>query len=544
MSRETPRDGRALPSVPGWDAYHEWFESRVRDGSREGLGLALAHVVVGLLVFQAVRSLPYEVVPGGVLIGNVLSILVIYAVVAPLSNPYLGWLREKWNESDANKMLMVIGHVVVGFFLVGIALGLSFNGQLATVRSVFFFTAVYAMMVLALNLHWGYTGVFNIGVAGFMSVGVYTMAKLSSSPNPGAAGVPGLGLPLPIGILGGVLAAAVVGLVAALPALRLRADYFAIVTVALSEIIRLTYNSQLFQEFTVAGVTTGTGGATGISMPGNPIRLLFFESQQPGADPALLGSVLFPIVRGFQAQVIPPNSYLNTGLGWYISLPAFTLDLAVEPPVIIDFTYVFVLLFFVGVFYWLLRRVGNSPFGRVLKAIREDEQVAQALGKDTRRFKIVSFMFGCGLMGLGGILWQGSQGFTNPGAFLPLQTFYIWIALMIGGAGSNTGSILGGALFASIVWEGPTYVRRLVTNFVELGSAPNTFLDAVAPIVAGDVLPFAAYVMSNIASLRLIFVGVLLVYLMQRRPQGLLGHRKETAATIALGRPTRGGDDE
>jgi branched-chain amino acid transport system permease protein len=549
MSRETPTTPPSRWSIPGWETYREWFDRRLSRGGRDGLVVAAAHLVVGLVLFQVVRSLPYGAVPGGVVLGNLLAVLVLYATVAPLVDPYLGWLREKWVETDANKLLIVIGHIVVGFFLVGIALGLSFNGQLSTVRSVFFFTAVYAMMVLALNLHWGYTGIFNIGVAGFMAVGVYTMAMLSSTPNPGPAGVPGLGLPLPIGILGGVLAAALVGLVAALPALRLRADYFAIVTVALSEIIRLTYNSQLFQEFTVAGVTTGTGGATGISMPGNPVRLLFFESQQPTADPALLGSVLFPLVRDLRVTLIPPNTYVDTGVGWLVALPAFTLDLAVEPPVVIDFTYVLVLVVFVAFFFWLLHRVGNSPFGRVLKAIREDEQVAQALGKDTRQFKIVSFMFGCGLMGLGGILWQGSQGFTNPGAFLPLQTFYIWIALIIGGAGSNTGSVLGGALFASLVWEGPTYVRRLVTNFVELGSAPNTFLDAVGPIAAGELLPFASYVMSNIGSLRLVFVGVLLVYLMQRRPQGLLGHRKETAATIPLGRPSgqgraQGGDDE
>jgi branched-chain amino acid transport system permease protein len=549
MSRESSARTATRWSVPGWTGYRGWFETRLARGGRGSVGVALAHVLVGLLLFQVVRSLPYGAIPAGVLLGNVLAVVVLYATVAPLVDPYLGWLRGKWAESDANKVLVVLGHVVVGFFLVGIALGLSFNGQLSTVRSVFFFTAVYAMMVLALNLHWGYAGIFNIGVAGFMAVGVYTMAMLSSTPNPGPAGVPGLGLPLPVGILGGVVAAALVGLVAALPALRLRADYFAIVTVALSEIIRLTYNAQVFQEFTVAGVTTGTGGATGIRMPGNPVRLLFFESHQAGAEPALLGSVLFPVVRNLRVTLIPPGTFLDTGVGWYVALPAFTLDLAIEPPVVIDFTYVFVLAAFVGVFYWLLQRVGNSPFGRVLKAIREDEQVAQALGKDTRRFKIVAFMFGCGLMGLGGILWQGSQGFTNPGAFLPLQTFYIWIALIIGGAGSNTGSVLGGALFASLVWEGPTYVRRLVTNFVELGSAPNSFLDAVGPIAAGELVPFASYVMSNIASLRLVFVGVLLVYLMQRRPEGLLGHRKETAATIPLGRQGgaarhEGGDGE
>ncbi|WP_435066016.1 branched-chain amino acid ABC transporter permease [Halobaculum sp. EA56] len=439
-------------------------------------------------------------------------------------------------ESDTDKLLIVLGHVVAVFFVFAVALDLPFNGLAGALGSVFFFTAVYAMLVLALNLHWGYAGVFNIGIAGFMAVGVYTMAILSGSPDPGPTGVPGFGLPLPIGILGGMLAAAFVGLIAALPALRLRADYFAIVTVALSEIIRITLKSTALQEFTVAGVTTGTGGATGITMPGNPLRLLFYEGFGPAAEPALLGTVLFPLFAGLRVELIPPESYW---LG-VVKLPAFTLDLAVQQPVILNWAYVVVLAGFVGLFYLLLVRTGNSPFGRVLKAIREDELVAQALGKDTRRFKIVAFMFGCGLMGLGGILWQGSQGFTNPGAFRPILTFYIWVALIIGGAGSNTGSVLGGALFAGLIWQGPVYLRRVVTNYVEFGDTPSTFPAAIAPFVEGEVLPFLAFLLGNISALRFVLVGVILVVLMQTRPEGLLGHRKEEAAAIPLTRPARG----
>ncbi|QLG64054.1 branched-chain amino acid ABC transporter permease [Halorarum salinum] len=444
--------------------------------------------------------------------------------------------------SDVDKLLIVLGHVSLGFFVFAVALGLPFNGLVNSLRSVFFFTAVYAMMVLALNLHWGYTGVFNIGIAAFMAVGVYAMAILSGPTEAGVAGVAGLGLPLPVAIVGGVLAAAFVGLLAALPALRLRADYFAIVTVAFSEIVRLTLTSQTFQEFTIpfTGIETGTGGAGGISMPVNPIRHLFFD----GGDPALLGSVLFPVFRDLRVQLIPPGS---SWLG-IVPLPEFTLDLAVNPPVIVGVAYLFVLAGGVALFYVLLVRVGNSPFGRVLKAIREDEQVAEALGKDTRRFKIVAFMFGCGLMGLGGIMWHGSQGFTNPGAFRPIITFYVWVALIIGGAGSNTGSVLGGALFASLLWEGPTYLRRVVTNYVSFGDTPNAFPAAVSPFLEGEVLPFLAFLLDNVSALRFILVGVLLVWLMQRRPEGLLGHRKEEAAAVPLARPaTRsdgGGGDE
>ncbi len=534
--------------VPGWTPYREWFRDRWAAGGAAAWATALAHLAVGFAVVFAVLSFDLSSLPvGGSLIGFIYAGVVVaalYAAVAPPAEPYVAWLSDRWAVSDVDKLAIILGHVAVGFFVFAVALDLPFNGLVSSLRSVLFFSAVYAMLVLALNLHWGYTGVFNIGVAGFMAVGVYTMAILSSPVDAGAAGIPGLGLPLPVGILGGMLMASLAGLVAALPALRLRADYFAIVTVALSEIIRITLKSRTLQQFTVPWLstagglsitsrTTGTGGATGISMPGNPLRLLFYEGFGPAAEPALLGSVLFPLFEGLRIRLIPPGS---SWLG-VVPLPAFTLDLAVQPPVIVNAAYVLVLTCFVALFYVLLVRVGNSPFGRVLKAIREDETVAEALGKDTRRFKIVAFMFGCGLMGLGGILWQGSQGYTNPGAFKPIITFYIWVALIIGGAGSNTGSVLGGALFASLVWQGPTYVRRVVTNYVEFGGTPANFTAAVGPLFEGKVLPMLSFLLANVSALRFILVGVILVALMQRRPEGLLGHRKEEAAAIPLGRP-------
>jgi len=382
------------------------------------------------------------------------------------------------------------------------------NGTVNTLQRVTFLSAVYAMLALALNLHWGYTGLFNIGVAGFMAVGIYTFAILTGDPGATATtGAPGLGLPLWVGFLGGMVAAAVVGLVAALPALRLRADYLAIVTIAFSEIIRIVFLSTTFQTFTLAGVQLGTGGGSGISFP-TPQELalgLFYRTPRN------------------------PNTDALTPLGE----AAFSTfgSVGIETSVVAGWTYAILLVVGVGAFYWLLARIGNSPFGRVLKAIREDEVVANSLGKNTNRFKVKVFMVGCALMGLGGILWKGAPGFTNPGAFLPLQTFYIFIAVIIGGAGSNTGSVIGGAVFASLLFEGPVFLRRLVENSVPVGQAPPTFVDAVAGLDAGA---FLVYTLDNVFALRLVLVGAVLVYLMQRRPKGLLGHRKETAATIDL----------
>ncbi|RJS97626.1 branched-chain amino acid ABC transporter permease [Halococcus sp. IIIV-5B] len=424
-------------------------------------------------------------------------------------------LRRRLSGTDTTLVLGVLFGLYALYIVFGWMLGLGVGGIVSTLQQVTFLAAVYALVALALNLQWGYAGLFNIGVAGFMAVGAYTMAMLTAPVNPEVGGIPGLGLPLWVGIIGGMLAAALVGALAALPALRLRADYLAIVTLALSEIIRLVFNSTPVQTFSLGGVDLGTGGARGIQAPTNPVGALYYtDPASPAAGTTGLGNAVFGFFSG----------------------------LGIGDTTVVDSTYTLVLVLFVVGFYLLLSRVGNSPFGRVLKAIREDELVANALGKNTRRFKIKTFMLGCALMGLAGILWQGSQGRITPAQFLPIVTFYVFIAVIIGGSGSNTGSVIGGALFAGLLFLGPTYVGRIVGNFFDLGGGPNTFTAAVGALGALNPEPLVAYALSDIASLRFVLLGVVLVYLMQNRPDGLLGHRTEPAAAVSLARPTP--DDE
>jgi branched-chain amino acid transport system permease protein len=352
-----------------------------------------------------------------------------------------------------------------------------------------------------------------------------------------------MGLPLIVGIVAGTLMATFVGLLAALPALRLRADYFAIVTVAFSEIIRYFLLSGEFETFTLPLIgTVGTAGAVGMEIPPSPVRLLFYDGHGAGASPVLLGKLLFPLVDGLRLTFIPEGYAMNLGVA---TVPiGFTLDLTIQASLVVGFVEVLILIAAAAGFYWLLRRVGNSPFGRVLKAIREDEVVAKSLGKGTNGFKLVSFALGCGLMGLGGILWFGQQGYVSPNTFKPIITFYIWVALIIGGAGSNTGSVLGASLFIAALWEGPRYLKRVAESAVSFPSAPNNIVEALLPVFAGEVAPMLSFLLTNVFNLRLIFIGALLVWLMQRRPEGLLGHRTEEAAAIPLTRPEGGEHNE
>ncbi|WP_439026312.1 branched-chain amino acid ABC transporter permease [Haloarchaeobius sp. DT45] len=446
-------------------------------------------------------------------------------------NREAGNIFDKHFDSDLMMVVTTVLSLYAIFLVFGIVLGNDINGHFNALQQLTFLIAVYVMLSLALNLHWGYTGLFNIGIAGFMAVGAYTFAIATASPNPAnASDIPGLGLPFFVGIVLAVVVSGIVGFIAALPALRLRADYLAIVTIALSEIIRFGLKSKALSQFTIFGAKMGTGGAGGISVDKPPSRVLITDGI--GAIPGL-GALV--------------DAFISVGT-----------SIGVNRSVMVSWLYTGFLILVVVGFYWLLVRIGFSPFGRVLKAIREDEDVANALGKDTRNFKIKAFVVGCALMGLVGILWWANAGFINTEPFKPKTTFFIWIALIIGGSGSTTGSVMGGVLFIGTLYQGPiTFVGIAKEAFGIQGSGPGTIVDAFALVLQGQIMPLFEYIMANIEPLRLVLMGAVLIWFMQNKPDGLLGDRKELATSLdprSVTRPPSGvattdggveeGDDE
>ncbi|AFZ72120.1 branched-chain amino acid ABC transporter permease [Natronobacterium gregoryi] len=417
-----------------------------------------------------------------------------------------GDVRPRWLNDV--RIIVEATIVVYGLFiLLGLAAGLNFNGIVSTLQQVTLLAASFALVVLALNLHWGYTGLFNIGVAGFMAVGAYTMALVTAAPD---ATFPGLGLPLWVGVGAGLIASGLVGFLVALPALRLRADYFAIVTLAAAEVIRLVFNSSALHEFSVLGVELGTGSGQGMSFPNlrNTVsRTLLYVDGDPAAGPTLFGRPFVTIGDGLE---------LSTSVveGW---------------------VYTVVLVALVAFVFVVITRIGNSPFGRMLKAIREDELAARSLGKNTDRVKIKVFVLGCVFMGLAGIVWQGRRGYIDPNLFLPIITFYIFIALIIGGSGSNTGSVVGALLFAGLLFEGPPFVQRIVDATFDLPQPPTVYDGAVA-LADLDPGPLLGYAVAELPNLRFVFFGAVLIALMIFRPDGILGHRNEPASPIDLRR--------
>ncbi|MCC5948503.1 MAG: branched-chain amino acid ABC transporter permease [Nitriliruptoraceae bacterium] len=302
---------------------------------------------------------------------------------------------------------------------------------------------VFALAAIGLNVHYGYTGLLNFGQVGFMLVGAYGLAITVSIWEQ----------PLWVGVIAGILASTLLALLLGLPTLRLRADYLAISTIAAAEILRFVFRS--------SPATPFTGGPFGI------------PSQVGGSGYTQTWNALNPFPQG------------RYGIGW------LTFSHTRLWATIVGWSIVLLVVLVV----WLLMR---SPWGRVLKSIREDEDAARALGKNVFAYKMQALILGGVLGGMAGMMLAISQAAIAPDQFLPQLTFFAYTVLIMGGAATIWGPVVGSLLF----WFLIASVERA--------------------LIISDVMPSG-----TIGPTRLAFVGILLVLLMAFRPQGLLGNKRE-----------------
>ena len=306
-------------------------------------------------------------------------------------------------------------------------------------------TAIFAVICIGLNIHWGYTGIFNFGIVAFFMIGAYVAAIVTKPPASGfATYVGGYGerlaflpaldsqewLPFVVAIVAAAVAAALLALLLGLATLRLREDYLAIALIGVAELLRRVVIEERW-------LVNGTRGIGGIPRP-------------------LAGWV---------------------GSGNYKFL-LFALVVALLAAV------------------YLLVELGlRSPWGRVLRAIRENEDAVAASGKNVFLFKVQGFVFGAALMGVGGALYAFQQGAISPETFTHFfGTFIFWAMLMVGGSGNTVGAIMG----AYIVWG----------------------LWSITLQIQGYQLP--AFVEGRIPHVRDFLVGAIIVAVLLVNPRGLL----------------------
>ncbi len=306
-------------------------------------------------------------------------------------------------------------------------------------------TVWYALAAIGINIHFGYTGLLNFGQSAFLAVAGYGLAVT----------VTVIGLPFWIGILVGLAAAVLLALLLGIPTLRLRADYLAIVTIAAAEIVRLIFRSVAFKD-----VFGGSDGRRGFS-------------------------------NGFyELNPYPDGTY---GFGW------FTFNERVLWVLTVGWILV-------GLSCLVVYLLMKSPWGRVLKAIREDEDAVRSLGKNVFSYKMQSLILGGVIGSLGGFIYGLAFASVQPDIFGTETTFFAYTIVILGGAARVFGPVVGSMIF----WVLLVLVNGVLSGAVESGLI--TFMDIT------QVGPF-----------RFLLVGLGLILLLVYRPQGIFGDKREIA---------------
>ncbi|RWN26996.1 MAG: branched-chain amino acid ABC transporter permease [Mesorhizobium sp.] len=297
----------------------------------------------------------------------------------------------------------------------------------------FFLTTalIFSLVTLGLNLQWGLTGLFNVGLAGFVAIGAYTSALLTTPDD--AARLGGFNLPILVGWLGAMLVGGIAAAITGIATLRLRSDYLAITTFGVAVVVQLVaLNAQKL-----------TGGPFGIGFIPRPFG----------------------------------------GLA--------------ETPLLFNLSNLAVVSMVTLIVYLALEHLSRSPWGRVLKALREDERAAISLGKSARFYRVQAFAVGGAIMALAGALQAHFSGFIAPDNYLPALTFQVWVMLIVGGSGSNIGAVIGSILVWAI-WAGSGALTSVL---------------------------FSPEQQARAASLQIVAIGVMLCVILLVRPNGLFGDR-------------------
>ena len=396
---------------------------------------------------------------------------------------------------------------------------------------------ISAIMALGVNMQWGYAGLFNIGVMGFVALGglgaviigmppvgeawaaggvrmlasltvgaativgaIFTWKRLPKgrmralsilvilvvgfivfralfdpavkaieAVNPAGTGyLGGLGLPVIIAWpVGGMLAAGAAWIVGK-TALGLRSDYLAIATLGIAEIILAAMKNEDW-------LTRGVKNVVGIPRP------------------------------------VPYEIDLQNSAGFVDRMQAWGFEPVAASAITVKLAHAGLFIVVLLALIWLSQMALNSPWGRMMRAIRDNEVAAEAMGKDVTRRHLQIFILGSAVCGFAGAMMTTLDGQLTPGTYQPLRfTFLIWVMVIVGGSGNNWGAVLGGFLIW-FLWVQVEPVGLWLINLITSGMADGSALK-------GHLLDSAAH-------MRMLTMGTILLLVLRFSPRGLIPER-------------------
>jgi branched-chain amino acid transport system permease protein len=395
---------------------------------------------------------------------------------------------------------------------------------------------ISAIMSLGVNIQWGYAGLFNVGIMGFAALGGMTAMLVSMPPVAQAWSSGGIG----IGLTLLSLVATVVAVVVVRRIVPFRWKLWAtVLTVILGLIlIRSVYDPAVERIESVNPAHSGYLGGLGL-----PIVMSWAVGGVVAAGAAwLIGKITLGLRSDYLAiatlgiseiiiAILKYEEWLTRGVKnvtglprpvpyevdlmakeWFINLAnRFGADVANAASVYVKLCYAGLFLAVLGIILWFSERALHSPWGRMMRAIRDNRDAASAMGKDVTARHLQVFVLGCAVCGIAGAMLTTLDGQLTPSSYIPLRyTFLIWVMVIIGGSGNNWGAVLGGFVIWFLWIEAEplgNWLMQVITLYMEDGSWLKQHLIASA------------------AYTRLILMGTILLVVMRFAPKGLIPER-------------------
>ncbi|MBJ3775980.1 branched-chain amino acid ABC transporter permease [Acuticoccus mangrovi] len=424
------------------------------------------------------------------------------------------------------------------FFLLLVLVGVLQSWSLAF--SIMNLCLVSAVMALGVNMQWGYAGLVNFGVMGFSALGGLAVVLVSAPPVPEAWAVGGPGVLFAV-----LIAIATAAL--AIAARRIFAERVArIVATGVVVAVGIWAVADVLEPATDAIEAVDPSFTGFLGGLGLPVVLAWIVGGLLAAGAAfLIGKIALGLRADYLAiatlgvseiivAVMMNEDWLSRGVKNVVGLPrpvpyevglreadwfqslAATLPIgAVElSSLIVKGCYVGLFTLFLAVILWLAERALASPWGRMMRAVRDNETAAEAMGKDVKRLHLLVFVIGSGVIGLAGAMLVTLDGQFTPGTYQPLRfTFLIWVMVIVGGSGNNWGATLG----AFLIWFA----------WVEAEPIGGMVID-VATSWLGDASPVRQHLMSNAAQMRHVVMGVVLLLVLRFAPRGIIPETDRT----------------
>ena len=436
--------------------------------------------------------------------------------------------------TDTLKHSLMFATVALLILLEGLTDWSFFSGSWNSSLVILNMGLISAIMALGVNLQWGFAGLFNVGIMGFTALGGLAVVLTSMPSTPGAWSAGGAGIIMAM-VMGALTVVSAVAVLRVLPKSRLRNLLVLAILVLGFVIYRALFDPAVGAIEDISPAVSGNLGGLGW-----PVLLSWPVGGLLAAGAAwLIGKTALGLRSDYLAiatlgiaeiiiAILKNEDWLSRGVKNVVGLPRpvpYEVDLQNDPayvdwfaslgldPVLGSTLYVklgYAALFTIVllVLLWMAQMALKSPWGRMMRAIRDNEVAAQAMGKNVTKRHLQIFVLGSAICGIAGAMMTTLDGQLTPGTYNPLRfTFLIWVMVVVGGSGNNFGSVLGGFLIW-FLWIKVEPMSLELISLLTSGMSEDSFL--------------RGHLMENAAHMRLFTMGLILLLVLRFSPRGLI----------------------